>query len=358
MHIPRAIAALGGVAFTVGLIAESAAAQTVFKSGATEVELGGRVQTQFNSTSVTGERESEFLIRRARFEIELTVNDFVSGKVQPEYGEGSVELKDAYLQLNFGPALVATFGQFKRPFDLFELTSSTQILVIERAGKIRGASGCTGPGGVCALSQLTEKLQYSDRDIGVMVEGTDRSTRFGYAVSVTNGAGANVEDENGMKSFTGRVHVSPAKNVRIAGNIGAHDYRNPTLGDEIALAWGGDVEIGNYERGLHVQAGVIGGDNWRNLIGDDPSTFVTAQGIVTYKLPVTGNRFVSGVEPLGRVSWGDPNTDVSDDDGVLWTPGVMVHFVGRNRIAANVDVWSPSQGDTEWSVKVQTYLHF
>lgn len=352
------LAALCVAALHAVFLPAAAGAQTSVTSGAIEVELGGRVQTQFNSTSVTGERESEFLIRRARFEIDVKLNDFVSGKVQPKYGEGSVELKDAYLQLNFGPALVARFGQFKRPFDVFELTSSTQMLVIERAGKIRGVSSCTGPGGVCTLSQLSEKLQYSDRDIGVMVEGTDRTARFGYALSVTNGAGANVDDENGMKSFTGRVHATPAKDIRLAGNIGVHDYVNPTLGDELAVAWGGDIEIGNYDRGLHVQAGVIGGDNWLNLIGDDPATFVTAQGIVTYKLPVTGNRFVSGVEPLGRVSWGDPNTDVSDDEGVLWTPGVMVHFVGRNKIAANVDVWSPSQGDTEWSVKVQTYLAF
>jgi hypothetical protein len=36
----------------------------------------------------------------------------------------------------------------------------------------------------------------------------------------------------------------------------------------------------------------------------------------------------------------------------------MVHFIGRNKVAANIDVWVPDGGETEWSFKLQTYLHF
>ena len=55
--------------------------------------------------------------------------------------------EDAYVRLTFGSGFRATIGQFKRPFDVFELTSSTQTLVIERAGGVDGVSACAGPGG-------------------------------------------------------------------------------------------------------------------------------------------------------------------------------------------------------------------
>ncbi len=346
--------ALVGV-FGIGAVAH---AQVEVKSKAMELTVTGRMHAQFNTTSVGGEPGSEYLIRRARITAELKINDFVSGKIQPDFGEGEISLKDAYLRLSFHPAFRATIGQFKRPFDVFELTSSTQILVVERAGGVRGVDACAGPGGTCSFSRLTEKLQYADRDIGLMIDGEDPSGRFSYAASITNGTGQNTADENGAKSFTGRVGIMPVDDMVVAAHVGAHDYVDPATGNEYAVAFGGDVEIGNFDQGLHVQAGVVTGDNWQNLGASGPSKFLSTQGIVTYKLPVTENPFVTHVEPVGRVSWGDPDTDVSDDHGWLFTPGFVVYFSGRNKIGLNVDIWSPATGDAETSLKVQAYLHF
>jgi hypothetical protein len=332
-----------------------AAAQGIVRSSAAEITLTGRVHSQFNTTSVTGAPGSEFLIRRARVAAELEISDIVSGKVEPDFGEGSISLKDAYVRLTFSPALRATFGQMKRPFDLFELTSSSQILVIERAGGIRGVSGCPRLGGVCSFSRFTERLQYSDRDIGLFLEGAP-SAPVTWSFAATNGTGANSDDENGTKSFTGRVNFAATPNVTVGANVAMHDYAFAG-DDEYATAFGGDVEIGNYDQGLHVQAGFITGDNWLVDPGD-PTTFFAVQGIVSYKSPVTNNRYVSALEPLGRLSIGNPDTDTPDDGGILITPGVMLHFTGRNKIAANIDVWAPSVGDTEWSLKVQSFLHF
>ncbi len=345
-------------AFALAAGARPVTAQVKIDARAMELTVTGRVHSQFNTTSVAGVSGSEFLIRRARLTAELKINDFVSGKIQPDYGEGEINLKDAYVRLTFSPAFRATLGQYKRPFDLFELTSSTQILVIERAGGVRGVDACTGPGGTCSFSRFTEKLQYSDRDIGIHIDGRDKTGRFGYAASITNGTGGNTEDENGTKSYTGRVTFSPFDNVSIAANIGVHDYVDGSGSNEYANAFGGDIEVGNYDRGLHVKAGVVSGDNWQNVAAGEPSTFFATQGIVTYKAPVTENQFVTAVEPVARLSWGDPDTDVSDDDGWLITPGFVVYFSGRNKIALNLDVWSPAAGDTEVSLKMQSYLHF
>ncbi len=354
---------LGMPLAAVAVWASSAAAQVEVKSRALELTVTGRVHLQWNTTSIADEISNEFLIRRARITADLDINDWISGKVQPDFGEGGISLKDAYLRLTFDPGFRATFGQFKRPFDLFELTSSTQIQVVERAGGIRGVDTCSGPGGVCSYSRFTEKLEYSDRDIGVMIDGTPGGGQVKYMVAVTNGAGANSEEENDAKSFSGRLEVTPVEDLVIAGNIGIHDYINESAAtgpeDEYAIAFGGDVEYGNFNEGLHVLAGVTAGDNWSNLDAQgDPTTFVTAQGIVSFKIRVENARFLEAVEPVGRVSWGEPDNDVSDDEGFLFTPGLMLFFSGRNKLGINVDIYSPSEGDTEYSVKVQSYLHF
>lgn len=355
----RRISAIGSLLIALFATGTDAAAQVRIESRAAEIEITGRVHLQWNSTSVDGPISNEFLIRRARLTAEITINDFISGKVQPDFGEGELSLKDAYIRLSFDPALRATFGQFKRPFDLFELTSSTQILVIERAGGIRGLDTCSGPGGICSYSRFTEKLQYSDRDIGVMVDGGFDGGRYGYMVSVTNGTGADAADENGAKSFTGRFEVAPVEDLQVAANLGVHDYENALdLDEDYALAFGGDVEWGDYTDGLHVQAGLTAGDNWRNLGADgDPTSFLTAQGIISYKIPMQ-HRLLEAIEPVGRVSWGDPDTDFENDEGFLLTPGFVAFFQGRNKVAVNADIWAPAEGDTEVSFKLQTYLHF
>lgn len=337
--------------------ASSLPAQIQITSRALTLDVGGRLHSQFNTTSDAGEPASEFLIRRARLEIGVTVSDFVSGAIQPDFGEGGLSLKDAYVQLSFSPQFEARVGQFKRPFDLFELTSSTQTLVIERDGEIRGVDTCAGTGSICSFSRFTEELEYADRDIGVQIQGQSKSGRFTYLAAITNGAGANRADENGAKSLTGRVEFAAQERLSIGVNLGLHDYvRGPD--DEYAVALGGDVAYGDYDRGLHVQGGLVVGDNWQNLVAGDPATFATAQAIVSYKLPLRRGRRIQAVEPVGRLSWGDPNTDGADDAGLLFTPGFVIHFTGRNKIAANLDVWSPSVGDTEVSLKVQSYLHF
>jgi hypothetical protein len=353
--------AVAAAVVAIVVSARPAHAQVEITSKAMSMKINGRVHFQFNHTSVeSAELPTTFFVRRARLSVDVTVNDFISGKVQPEFGEGVTGLRDAYVRLNFSPSFRTTFGQFKRPFDVFELVSSTQILVIERAGGVRAIDGCSGVGNVCSFSRFTEKLSYSDRDLGVMVDGALGSSGLRYMASVTNGRGPNnAIDENGSKSFTGRLEYNVGK-LRVGGHVGTHDYPNDSTGtDEFGTAFGADVNWGEFEKpGPHVQAGVVYGDNWKNLVTPDPSKFMSAQAIGAYMVRIRENRFLYGVEPVFRVSWGDPDTDLSDDEGWLLTPGVAFYFAGRNKFAVNVDVWSPATGDTEYSLKAQTYLHF
>src|SRR5690606_6977291 len=86
------------------LLPVAAGAQVAVQSEAVEVTVGGRVQTQFNTTTIYDEAPSELILRRARLELEVRLNDLVVGVLDPEFAGDEVTLKDAYVKLEFSPA--------------------------------------------------------------------------------------------------------------------------------------------------------------------------------------------------------------------------------------------------------------
>jgi hypothetical protein len=116
---------------------------------ASKLRIGGRVHSQFAHSTVDEGRAGEFFIRRARIVFDAEINELVTGRLEYDI---IGDLRDAYFRFNLDPAFRLSVGQMKRSFDLFELYSSTQISVVERAGRISGLSTCEGVGGVCSLS--------------------------------------------------------------------------------------------------------------------------------------------------------------------------------------------------------------
>ena len=349
----------GGLSLSFG--SATAQVQVEGKGSAVEFKLTGRVHAQFNSSSVDSVVPSTFAIRRARIVAEVKINDFIYGKVEPEYGLSLVKVKDAYVRLNFSSSFRWTMGQFKRPFDVFQLRTSTQSLMIERAGNVRGAQSCSAFGlTLCSFTTFTAGLEYSERDIGFMFDGRIGSSPFKYYAAMQNGAGDfKVTDQNGTKSYTGRLEYDVA-GLKVGAHVGVHDFPNDSTGnDEYAVAFGGDVDWGVYEAiGPHVTAGVVYGDNWRNLRTQQPSKFFSTQVAAAYRFPVSAGERLYSIAPMARVSYGNPDTELSGDDGWLTTAGLTFFFVGRNKLALNVDVWNPSTGQGEYSMKAQTYLYF
>lgn len=330
-------------------------AQTSISARAASLRIGGRLHAQYQGSSVDG-AVNDFFLRRARLIVDGTFTDFLTGRLQTDFVGGDATVLDAYLTMNFDDAFMVSMGQMKRSFDIFELSSSTDLSIIERDGRITGYSNCTGVGRVCSYSRLTEALDFAGRDVGVRVEGA--SGTFSYEATITNGPGVNVADENDGKSFSGRASVQVADGVVVSANAGAHDYVDPSAETAHALAWGGDVQIGTWRDGLLVQAAVVGGDNWASLdANDDPEQFLAFQVIGSFYHPLDGPRLV-GIEPLLRVSVADPNGSIDSDGGTLITPGLMLYFMGRNKIGANVDYFLPGTGDSEFSFRVGTFLYF
>jgi phosphate-selective porin len=137
-------------------------------------------------------------------------------------GEGGSRIKDAYLELRpTGRAYRVTVGQFKVPFGLQQLTSSSRLQFADRA--------------------ITDAKFNPARDMGAMFSGTARDRLVGYEVGVFNGAGESNRQNTDTHLWAGRVYVHP---------LGAYPLSEGSL----------DAE----SRGrLHVGLGVRGGKQIR-----------------------------------------------------------------------------------------------
>lgn len=329
-------------------------AQTSITARGADIRVGGRLHTQYGSSFVDG-TPSDFFIRRARLIMDGSFGEFVSGRVQADFARGG-SLQDAWIRLNFSDEFRVSFGQFKRAFDLFELSSSTDLSLIERTGQVVGYDMCTGVGRLCSYSRLTERLGFAGRDTGVKVDGA--SGQWSYMATITNGTGIGTADVNDAKSFSGRLSLEASEGVVVSVNAAAKDYLDPMAESAFAVAWGGDVQIGTWRDGLLVQAAVVSGDNWRSL---DPSDvaggMLTAQVAASYYVPLDGDRII-GIEPVGRISVADPDDTIDEDGGLLITPGLMLYFMGKNKIGFNYDYYAPAMGDGVSMFRVGTFLYF
>lgn len=331
-----------------------ARAQTTISARAANLTVGGRLHAQYQASSVPA-ADNDFFIRRARINVDVDFNDFLSGKLLTDFAGGTATLLDAYATLDFD-GVELSMGQFKRAFDLFELVSSTDLSVIERDGRVAGYNQCTGVGSVCSFGRLIDELDFGGRDAGVRVTGA--SGAVGYLATLTNGRGVGVRDDDDGKSVSGRVSYLASNGMTFAGHLGMRDYVDPLGETAHAVAWGADVQVGTWRDGFLLQAGFASGDNWQSLDATlDPGQFFAVQAIASYYRPIEGSRFAA-IEPLVRLSVADPDGDTADDGGTLLTPGIMLYILGKNRIGVNLDWYMPGTGDSVYSFKAQTFLYF
>jgi hypothetical protein len=353
-RIQRVVPLLIALCVSLSLPTAGAAQMEISARGA-RITLGGRLHYQYSSSSVDSAR-SQFFFRRARLQADIAVSDFLDGRLEYDFAAGRTGLQDAFARLNFDPAFELSIGQFKRTFSQFELASSNDLPTIERDGAVPGER-CPGVGGVCSFSRLTQQLLFDGRDTGLRAEG-ELGDILTYRVSFTNGQGSNAADVNDAKSTSGRIELALADEVTLGAFGALHDHPDPipAIDDaDFAEAYGADLEVGAFRGPYHLIAGVVTGNNWRI---DSDTDFLAAQALATAYLEV-GERGIAGLEPMFRVSWADPNTDLDDDAGLLLTPGLFWYVQGRNGIDVNWDYYTPpGDRDAEWSLRFQLFLYF
>jgi hypothetical protein len=343
------------MAAAASLLATGAVAQTapVLRVNAAEIQIGGRVPTQFNTTDAEGEPESEIILRRVRLEATVRVNRVVSGKVQPDFAGDRVSLKDAYLKLDFFPSFQMLAGKAFRPFGLIEPTSSVRILPIERGVLIRG---------VDAADQhvIVTELGYGERDIGLQVMGAPAGAPLGlsYAAGVFAGPLARRTGDESTYQYVARATATPLRGLAIGAAWSNRAFAETLDGGGFDLERGNafevDAEIGGYAPGFHAVGELSLGDYDRF----DDSDFLGGQAWVAYRTGPVGDA-LSAVEPLFRASASAIDGPDEARGGTLLTPGINVYLGGLNRLMANYDVWLPEgDGPTRRSFKAQFQLAF
>ncbi len=169
--------------------------------GQYSLKLRGYAQAdgRFFASDAAGAIPNNFLLRRARPILEVTVGQYFGFRIMPDFGGGQVALMDAYWEGKFDPAFSVRAGKFKPPIGYERLQSATDINFAERG--------------------LPTNLAPS-RDIGLQVGGEVSAGTFEYQVGIFNGATdlASADgDLNDSKDLAARVFVQPFKEGTLRG---------------------------------------------------------------------------------------------------------------------------------------------
>lgn len=316
-----------------------------------ELSIGGRVQTQFSTSSVDSVPVQDWALRRARLETAVRFGETVGGKLQVEFAGNRVAIKDAYMRLSFGPALNVLAGQAHRPFGLVTHTSSAMMAPIERGVRIRGLARARDE------YVLVSELGYSDRDVGVQLNGRlPLPLAPFYAAAYTNGPAHLASGGERSYQLSARAGFRPLKSVAVAGSWGRRDFVDAAR-SRGGHAWAVDAEVGGYRPGMHLVGEVAFGDE--NPL--EERRFLGAQGWVAYRTRPLGGP-VDALEPLLRVSYGDPDTgrrSAGEGAGTLVTPGINLYLGGLNRVMLDLDLWRGAHGaPSAQSLKAQFQVAF
>jgi len=347
--VPVVLAVTAAGAF----VPAAAQSQVVHAKGIDSLHVKANVHVQFNTTSVDDEPSSEWVMHRARVGLRGWIAGWIRGDVEVDFGRGSTRLTDGYVALAFAPVFTPRAGQYKKPYNTHELVSDRELLIVERDGSPRGSDEPTPDG-------LVDDLGYSNRDIGLEWDG--RSGRVGWAAGFWNGSGDNEAEDDDGKQIGARLNVEVVPGWFASGAWAGRRISEPP--DAEGASWYDAIELavtgGEYEApGWKVLGQVMAGDNWDpDLGGGDESSFLALQGIVAYHVPVYRVPYLIGVEPIVRLGWADPDTDLDDDQALLATSGVNVYLHERVKTQVQADFLSPGEGDGEVALRVNTVLEF
>lgn len=343
--------------------------QTVHVAGIDSLHVKSNIQAQFNSTSVDGEPDTAWLVRRARIMIRMFAAGWIRADVEGDFGRGGARLTDGFVRMDFGPRARIRAGQYKKPFDTLELVSSRELLVIERDGLPRGANPPTP-------NALVKSLGYSDRDIGA--EWSGRFDPVTVTAGFWNGSGANRAEDDDGKQVAGRLDVALPGGWTASGAVAGLRMRVPLLDEEgrpleretdeseWRLAFELAAAHGDYgEPGAKALIQLMAGDGSRFDQGGPglplftfDRSFAALHAIAAWHAALFETPYLIGIEPMARFGWADPDTDLDDDEATLWTAGINLYHHRYLKTQVQVDHVRPSQGGGETAARIQLGLGF
>lgn len=333
--------------------------QTVHVEGIDSLHLRANLQPRFDTTSVDGEPQTGWELRRARLMIRMFAAGWIRADLEGDFGRGRARLTDGFIRMDFDPRFRVRAGQFKKPFDTLELVSSRELLLTERDGLPRGAELPTPNG-------LANEFGYANRDVGAEWSGVFGRTTL--MAGFWNGAGANTAESDDGKQVGIRAEVVTPVGWRLIGAWAGIRRSAPENVLNAEGTWSNAFEVaataGKYaEPGWKALIQLMAGDALPIFdagFGPEPlePTFRAFQAIAAYHVAVYKVPYLIGVEPAARVGWADPDTDVDDDEATLWSGGINLYHHNHVKTQIHVDHVRPTEGDGETAFRVQETIGF
>lgn len=176
----------------------------------TNIDFKGDLWQAIGATSTEIDPKWDTTVRRARAVFGGTAfKPWLHWKLEADFGDGDAVLKDAYIATMLKEGMNFKFGQFRAPFDIFQLFSERDQTFVEN------------PLGTDEFSP--------GRDLGAAYFGSASDKRFNWMVAVQNGDGENVNgnSDDGLL-MSARFEFQ---------NSGGFDYKATAVDRPTALQW-------------------------------------------------------------------------------------------------------------------------
>ncbi len=279
--------------------------------------------------TLTDEGTHEFSIKRARLGLKGKILENMNYYLQID-GVKSPILMDAQVEWGFIPEAKLAFGQFKIPFSLENLTSSSSLDNVNRSHTVEEL--CPG-----------QDIGASGRDIGMTVSG--KFSWVEYSVGIFNGSGINRRDTNEKKDIVGRLVFRPVDSLA----LGVSQY----LGDQRALA--ADPHVDRDRTGVDV------------LFSRGPAfvkgEYIFARDDLARRAGwyVRGGYFFIPEKLQAVINYDSYDSDLDLDDNLIKviTLGLNWYFSGKTKLQINYENHRDDlAGTTDHVLLAQFQAHF
>lgn len=327
-----------------------------------QLAIGGYIRTQF--TTIANDPEVDFVGQHDGFRManaRLTLDGAMANglgfrfqfdgavdrdltDIDDPVADLGVQMRDVFIFYQPFDFLRVTAGQFKPPFDREELTSTSDILFINRSVGSRGVRNVEGfnVGGISVTRQPGIRVDSEPFYFLADEENPESGPGVSYGVAMTNGQsadslganGANLSlNDNDKFAYYGRAAFHWGEMVEAGG---AYYFNDATTGSRPDLVgvrksgWTADLTFDAF--GLFVMGSVMHATEQPE--GDIPQaqrTQLAYQAQIGYEEPFIG------LQPTYRFAYYDPTSEFESEaeSPIFQNDALTYHTVGLNYNAQN-----------------------
>jgi len=323
MKLNKLIRNLTVLASLVVLTVSSAFSQGCVETSSSDegVKVFGYIQPQWvYYQTANGRDANSFTFDRARLGVTGNIPYDVSYYVMVDFSKfksGAGFVLDAFASYTRYDWFKVSMGQFKSPLSLEQNTPCQGLHTVYR-------------------SKVVDELAGPQRDMGIMLFGGTKESKFHYYLALMNDYKQGYEDENIGKSVKSRITFSPWEFIQVGGSFGYgitganSDNEKTRLGGELQLKYGGFLFQSEYlwadDTGDYTTGGGCDGSPIVNHTGG-----VTRSGFFAQAMYMTS----WNLQPVFKFESYDSDVNLDNNSETIMTFGLNYFLNDWTRIQAN-----------------------